>query len=349
MTYLLPDRKLMYDAMLRNDARFEGIFFMGVKTTGIFCRPGCTAKKPREENVEFFPSAVDAVSKGYRPCLICRPLEGSGEIPEWIQALLDEVNINPDRMMKDLNLKARGIEPSRLRRWFKKNLGMTFQSFLRYQKINIAYERIRIGEKVADAAFDSGYESLSGFTDAFQRMTGFSPIKSRTNQIVTISQISSPLGPLIAGATDRGICLLEFVNLNGVTDQISRMKKTMKSSLVPGTNPMLRALNDQLDEYFTGNRKIFDIPLVLFGTPFQRKVWAVLQSIPYGSTLSYKREAELVGYPDSVRAVAGANGQNRISIVIPCHRVIGSSGKLVGYGGGLWRKKFLLNLESGNC
>jgi AraC family transcriptional regulator of adaptative response/methylated-DNA-[protein]-cysteine methyltransferase len=344
----MPDREVMYDALLKKDTRFEGIFFVGVKTTGIFCRPGCTAKKPKKENVEFFSTAADAIFCGYRPCRLCNPLGYQGEIPDWIQSLLDELKKNPEMFMKDSYLRDRGIEPSRIRRWFKKNLGMTFQAYLRALRMGRAFGRIRYGEKVIETAFESGYESLSGFTCSFQKATGFSPVRSRTNQVVTITRILSPLGPLIAGATREGLCLLEFADRRMLETQLARLKKMLKSELIPGSNSFFKPLNEQLNEYFAGKRKEFDIPLVLIGTPFQKKIWTILQGIPYGSTRSYKEQAEILGDPKAIRAVARANGDNRISIIIPCHRVIGSGGELVGYGGGLWRKKFLLNLESTN-
>ena len=158
----------------------------------------------------------------------------------------------------------------------------------------------------------------------------------------------SPLGPLIAGATREGICLLEFADRRMVETQLERLKKSLKAELIPGTNKYFKPLNKQITEYFNEKRKEFTIPLVLAGTAFQEKVWSVLRTIPYGSTRSYKEQAEIVGDPKAVRAVARANGDNRIAIIIPCHRVIGANGKLVGYGGGLWRKKYLLNLESKN-
>ncbi|MCK4943898.1 MAG: methylated-DNA--[protein]-cysteine S-methyltransferase [Candidatus Aminicenantes bacterium] len=348
MKQQLPHRDVMYNALQNKDSRFEGIFFSGVKTTGIFCRPTCTARKPKIGNVEFFESAADALLQGYRPCRICNPLGYRGAIPDWLKSLLDEINENPDIRLKDQDLKQRGIEPSRVRRWFKNNLGLTFQAYLRAMRIGQAFGRIRFGEKIIETAFESGYESLSGFTSSFKNTTGFSPNQSHSQQIITITRILSPLGPLIAGATREGICLLEFADRRMVETQLERLKKSLKAELIPGTNKYFKPLNKQITEYFNEKRKEFTIPLVLAGTAFQEKVWSVLRTIPYGSTRSYKEQAEIVGDPKAVRAVARANGDNRIAIIIPCHRVIGANGKLVGYGGGLWRKKYLLNLESKN-
>ena len=148
---------------------------------------------------------------------------------------------------------------------------------------------------------------------------------------------------MLAGATEDGICLLEFVDRRMLETQIKRLKKLFNGEFVPGQSKHFDELNKQLKEYFEGKRKDFDLPLILNGTEFQQKVWKELQKIPFGSTRSYQEQAIALGNPKAIRAVAKANGDNRIAIIIPCHRVIGKNGELVGYGG---RKQFLLNLEN---
>ncbi|MGB5849234.1 MAG: methylated-DNA--[protein]-cysteine S-methyltransferase, partial [Ignavibacteriaceae bacterium] len=147
-------------------------------------------------------------------------------------------------------------------------------------------------------------------------------------------------------ATDEGICLLEFVDRRMLETQIKRLKKNLSSEFVPGNNKYFDELSHQLREYFDGERKVFDVPLYIPGTGFQLQVWKELQKIPYGKTRSYKEQAMAINNPKAIRAVARANGDNRIAIIIPCHRVIGNSGELVGYGGGIWRKQYLLKLEN---
>ena len=341
----MPDEKVLYKALLEKDSSFDGVYFVAVKTTGIFCRLTCTARKPKPENVEFFPSAREALLYGYRPCRICEPLLNSGETPDWLKPLLDEIHKNSDIRLNDGALRERGLEPARVRRWFKKHHGMTFQSYLRTLRISGAFGRIRQGGKVIDAAFESGYESLSGFADSFKKTTGIPPSKSAGRQLINITRIPTPLGPMLAGATDEGVCLLEFVDRRMIETQLKRLKKYINAELLSGKNRHFDTLEKQLKEYFDGRRKEFDIPLVAPGTPFQKKVWDALMKIPYGETRSYSEQAKAIGNPKAVRAVAKANGDNRIGIIIPCHRVIGSDGELTGYGGGLWRKRYLLNLE----
>lgn len=168
---------------------------------------------------------------------------------------------------------------------------------------------------------------------------------NRTETIIYVHKISSPLGVLTAAALDEGLCLLDFDGGEHSSAGLKDLKKKFKARIETSQNRHLRKLEKQLGEYFKGSRTKFDVPLVLTGTPFQRKAWKVLMKVPWGETRTYKEQAISVGNQKSVRAVARANGQNRIGIVIPCHRIIGSNGKLVGYGGGLWRKKYLLDLE----
>lgn len=342
----LPDSNILYTALLNRDASFEGIFIIAVKTTGVFCRPSCPARTPKRENVEFFDSARAALLHGYRPCKVCKPMEPKGTPPAWLRSLLEEIHQTPHIKLKDHDLRQRGLEPSRVRYWFKKQHGMTFQGYLRALRIGQAFGRIRHGEKVANTAFETGFRSLSGFVDSFKKTADFSPSKSADHEIITTTRILTPLGPMLAGATEEGICLLEFVDRRMLETQLTRLTKLLQARIVPGTHKHFSRLSKQLEEYFSGSRKTFDVPLVLPGTEFQKRVWAELQSINYGKTRSYKEQAVAIGSPNAVRAVAKANGDNRIAILIPCHRVIGAKGEMVGYGGGLWRKQYLLKLET---
>ena len=171
--------------------------------------------------------------------------------------------------------------------------------------------------------------------------------KDKSN-IVNITHIEIDLGTMIAAATDKGICMFEFTDYKLLELELRQLAVSFKAQLVQGENPHFDTLRKQLNEYFKGERKDFDIPLDLAGTEFQKQVWLGLLKIPYGSTITYGKQAELLGKPSAVRAVANANGKNKISIILPCHRVIGSDGSLTGYGGGIWRKKKLLEFEKGN-
>ncbi len=342
---LLPDRSVMYEALVKKDSSFEGVFFAAIKTTGIFCRPTCTARKPKEENVEYFGTTQDALNHGYRPCKVCEPMTKKGETPIWLEGLLEEIKTDPTQKINDFELRKRGLEPTRVRRWFKKNHGMTFQAYLRSLRINNAFGQIREGDQVIKSAYENGYESLSAFVDSFKNSTGFTPKESKDKNIISVTRIPTPLGPMLAGATEEGICLLEFTDRRMLETQIKRLRKYLKAELLPGESPFFDPLKKELEEYFEGQRKEFSIPLVTPGSEFQRKVWEVLKEIPYGKTRSYKDQAIAVGNLKAIRAVATANGDNRIAILIPCHRVIGSDGQMTGYGGGIWRKQWMIEME----
>lgn len=339
---------IFYEALVAKDPSFEGTFFAGIKTTGIFCRPTCTARKPKRENVEFFASAKDAILKGYRACKVCRPIEKAGSTPEYVDHVLRLLDEDLSLKLKDYDLFKLDIEPSKIRRWFLKNHGITFHAYQRMYRINTAFKRLQTGTSVTDIAFDSGYESLSGFNDSFKKVFGVSPKNSKEKQVIDFTRIETDLGTMVACATDKGVCLLEFSDRKGLETELKQLSKYHNANVVQGQNKYFEQLKEELDAYFEGRLKEFKVPLDISGTDFQKQVWQALVEIPYGTTSSYLRQAEVLGKPSSVRAVANANGMNKIAIVIPCHRVVGSDGSLTGYAGGLWRKRKLIDLEKDN-
>jgi AraC family transcriptional regulator of adaptative response/methylated-DNA-[protein]-cysteine methyltransferase len=336
-----------YTALVEKNADFDGAFFAAVKTTGIFCRTTCTARKPKRENVCFYDSIQDALSAGYRPCKICRPMESANQIPKEIAELLAEAQENPQFRITEWELRQRGFDPNTLRRWFQKHYGMTFQAFCRMSRINAAFGAIKDGNSVLDAALGSGYSSASGFAAAFDKIIGTAPGKAgkEPKNVLVYQRFDTPLGPMIAVANETGLCLLEFGDRRMLESEFNDLQKRLGAVLLPGKNEFTEAAILQLLEYFAGERKTFSVPLHAPGTAFQQRVWAALREIPYGETRSYGEIAAAMSNPGAVRAVGTANGMNRIAIMIPCHRVIGADGTLTGYGGGLWRKDWLLKHE----
>ena len=342
-----PTSLEMHRALASSDASYDGIFFAGVRTTGIFCRPSCSARKPQPQNVEFFGTQREALFSGYRPCKRCRPLDTDGRPPAWVAKLMRRVETSPTGRVAAAELRRSGVDPARARRYFLQHHGMTFQAYCRARRLSDAFQRIKGGSSVAEVAFSSGFESESGFRSAFERVFGSTPAGAKQREAITISWIQSAVGPLVVGTTDEAICLLEYSDRRMLEAQLKTLKRRFRAALVLGKNRLVGALQKQLDEYFAGRRREFDLPLAYPGTPFQQQVWSVLLKIPYGSTRSYQDVARQVGRPRAVRAVGTANGMNRISILVPCHRVVNSNGELGGYGGGLWRKRALLDLEQG--
>src|SRR5437763_5526743 len=342
---LLPPPETMYRALVNRDASFEGIFFIGVRTTGIFCRPTCPAKKPARENVDFFATSIEAIESGYRACLRCHPTEPGKRPPELIERLRTEVERAPGGRLTDKELAAMSIDPSTARRQFKRHYGMTFQAYHRARRMGLALREVRRGGRVDEAKNGSGFESASGFRDAFARVFGDPPTAAKARDCMFAERIETPLGTMLAVADDKGLRLLEFADRRALETELAALRKRLKTNVVPGEHKYLDAIRTQLARYFSGENLEFDIPLAPVGSNFQLRAWEILRSIPVGETRSYSWMAERLDIPNARRAVGRANGTNMLSIIIPCHRVIRADGSLCGYGGGLWRKKWLLDHE----
>lgn len=336
----------MVRAMLASDTAYEGVFYTAVRTTGIFCRPSCPARKPKPENVDFYASPEDAMAAGFRPCKRCKPLDASGHAPDWVRPLLTLNATEPARRITDEDIVGLGIDPVRLRRWFKAQYGMTFHAYARARRVGLALGRINGGDSIEGAAYDAGYESLSGFRDAFSSTVGTPPGRRGEKTMLVHKRLLTPLGPMIAMAGDGGIVLLEFLDRPILPDEVEDLKRLFGYAPVPGEHPHIDLLERELAAYFAGELTAFTVPLELAGTDFQKAAWTALLDIPYGQTRSYGEQAHVIGRSGASRAVGRANGQNRIAIVVPCHRVIGADGSLTGYGGGQPRKRFLLDLEA---
>jgi AraC family transcriptional regulator of adaptative response/methylated-DNA-[protein]-cysteine methyltransferase len=334
----------MRRAFMERDASYDGLFFVGVTTTGIFCVASCSARRPNAGNVRFFRSRQEALTAGFRACQRCRPMNVAGEPPPLIRRLVAELESTP--RIKEAELRQRGLDPGRVRRSFVRYYGMTFQAFQRAHRLGRAFAGLRGGTPQTRAAFASGYDSLSGFREAYHRMFGTTPGNGEPVTIGRMHQFETPIGGMVTICCDDGVRLLEFLERRGLETELQHLGKRVGCTILSGENDVTWQVERELREYFEGTRREFTVPLQPAGTPFQRSVWDVLRGIPYGTTRSYADQARAVGQPSAVRAVARANGDNPIAIVIPCHRVIGADGKLTGYGGGLWRKQYLLDLES---
>ncbi|MEL6558497.1 MAG: methylated-DNA--[protein]-cysteine S-methyltransferase [Bacteroidota bacterium] len=337
-----------YKALIERNESFVGIFYVGVKTTSVFCIATCRARKPKIQNVEFFTSFKEALDHGYRPCKICKPTENANEAPKQVEAAITLVKENPKEKITDNYLRQAGISPEIVRRWFKQNYKMTFHAYQRMYRINNAFIELKEGKRATNTAYQSGYESLSGFGYTYKKILGKSPTKSSGQLVILINRVTTPLGPMFICATDKGVCLLEFVDRKMLETELKDLQRLLAATIMAGENQHTRQMKIELDEYFLGSRKQFQIPLDLPGTAFQKSAWQSLQDIPYGETTTYSEQARKIDKPTATRAVARANGMNRVSIVVPCHRVIGKNSQLTGYGGGLERKQWLLEHESNN-
>lgn len=347
MMEMLP-HEVMVKAIETRDASFAGLFVVAVKSTGIFCRPGCPARTPARNQMEFFPGPKQALRAGYRPCRRCRPTSATEAPPRLVEQLRELIEENPMKRVTQTDLKQVGIDPSTARRQFQKYYGMSFHNYQRSRKLGAALQALRNGENVLNAGLDAGYDSVSGFRDAFREVFGSVPSEARDHQFLNANLIETPIGAMLAIADNDALHLLEFIDRRRLLSEIDQIRKEINAIVVPGENELLRQVGEELSDYFTGKRKGFTLPLRPAGTEFEQIVWNELLNIPYGSTLSYGELGRRVGHDRAARAIGRANGANKLAIVIPCHRVIRSDGTLSGYGGGVWRKKWLLVHEQDN-
>src|SRR3954464_7356195 len=283
---LLPTPAEMYRALVERDRSFEGLFFACVRTTGIFCRPTCSARKPKPENVEYASTIQDALHRGYRPCRICDPMSSTVSAPNWLAPLVDEMLRNPDLRLRDEDLRQRGLDPVQVRRTFKRSFGMTFQAYQRACRLGTAMRALHEGASTIDAGLDAGFESDSGFRDAFAKVFGETPGGARDTTLLSAAWIETPLGPMLAVAGDRGLELLEFVDRRALETELRELRRSL-GAIVPGDHPILAQTRDEVREYFEGTRQQFTMPLNRHGSEFQLKAWEALCSIPYGETRSY--------------------------------------------------------------
>jgi AraC family transcriptional regulator of adaptative response/methylated-DNA-[protein]-cysteine methyltransferase len=265
--------------------------------------------------------------------------------PELVTRLREVVENDPTGRITDKELARLGIDASTARRQFRRYLGMTFQAYQRARRMGLALRDVRDGRDVLSTGLDHGYESPSAFREGFAKLFGVPPRDANRAHCLLAKWIETPLGTMLALADDEGLHVLDFIDRKGLERKILMLRKSLNRVIVPGEHMHLNAITEQLRAYFSKESFKFVVPLVPLGSPWQRQVWDYLLTIAPGQTKSYAQMADELNKPTAQRAVGNANGLNYLAIVIPCHRVIRSDGTLCGYGGGLWRKQWLLDHE----
>lgn len=341
----LPDESVLYAALSERNPSYEGLAYVGVTSTGIFCRLTCPARKPRSENCRWFRNPEEAVAAGFRPCKRCYPVGATAEGDAAVTTLRAAIEADPQKSWSEADLKKLGHDPSTIRRAFRRHFGVTFLQMAREMRLREGARRISEGNAIIEAQLDAGFDSAHGFRQAFVRLFGHPPAAMRGTKGLVADWIDTPLGGMIAVGDDTALRLLEFTDRKALKVQLQKTSKEANGHVGLGRSEVTQWTADQLAEFFAGDRARFDLPLVTGGTEFQRRVWDALCQIPAGQTRSYRAVAQAIGQPTAVRAVARANATNRIALVIPCHRVIGADGTLTGYAGGLWRKEKLIAIE----
>lgn len=331
-----------YAVFRDGDLTYDGHLFIGVKTTGIFCRPGCPARLPKPENCVYCESAAEALDAGFRACKRCHPAGGDFGL---IRKLITLVEEEPDLKLTGDVLAGLGIDASTARRQFLDRFGMSFAEYARARRMALAAKTLSKGGSVIVAQLDAGFDSPSGFRTAYAKIFGAAPNKGKPDPLY-IDWLETPMGRMITITDEAALYLLEFTDRKNMRRQFDRLRKVQGRPVLPGRTGITEKIEEELRAYFVGDLSDFKTPLATSGTDFQRSTWNALQTIPHGETRSYAQLAQMIGKPKAIRAVASANANNGLALIIPCHRVIGSDGGLGGYAGGLTRKRDLLDLEA---
>lgn len=357
-----PDPATAYAAILARDARYDGVFFTAVRTTGIYCRPVCPARPPLARNCAFYSTAAECLAAGYRACKRCRP-EARPGAPAWTGSvasvqralkLIDagQLDATDDAPAAVASLGDKlGVGERQVRRLFARHLGSTPVALAQARRLAAATALVDTGAlPMTEVAAAAGFGSIRRFNELFRAVHGETPVarRARTRGVtamhLTLSRYAADVGALLLVTdADGALRALDFADFE------LRMRTLLTrhyGAVTLAAGPAPAALAAALDAYFAGDLAALEaVPVATAGTAFQRSVWAALRAIPPGATTSYGALAARLGKPGASRAVGLANGMNPVGIVVPCHRVIGASGALTGYAGGVSRKRWLLAHE----
>lgn len=346
-----PTEDPRWNAVIARDSQQDGEFVFAVASTGVYCRPSCPARRPRRENVKFFTRPEHAEKAGFRACLRCLPRALSGnpqsdfakEICRYIEQHLDE----------PITLAGLGKifqqSPFHLQRRFKSAIGITPREYADSCRLRVLKRNLQSGDNVTRAMYDAGYGSSSRLYEKTASQLGMTPDKYRRGAIaatVRYACADSPLGRMLIAATDRGICSIQFAHSDA--ELIEGLRREFPFAARKPDDSRLQSLISSVLEKMKGRELNAALPLDIRATAFQRRVWAHLQSIPFGQTQSYSQVAKAIGQPTASRAVARACATNPVAVAIPCHRVVREDGSESGYRWGLERKKKLLKMEQAN-
>jgi len=345
----LPRDDERWAAFAARDASYDGRFFVAVKTTDIYCRPSCPARRPKREHIRFYETAAEAQHAGFRPCKRCKPDQPSlseqyaGKVAEACR-LIETAEEEPSL---DALARKVGLSPYHFHRIFKATLGVTPKAYATAHRNKRVREELPRSATVTEAIYGAGFNSNGRFYATSSEVLGMKPSEFRSGGLdaeIRFAIGKSSLGLVLVAASDKGVCAIFF---GDKTEDLARdLKKQFPRAKLVGDDPAFEELVVKVIGFVEDPRIGFDLPLDIRGTAFQHRVWDALRRIPVGSTASYAEIAKAIGEPKAVRAVARACATNRIAVAIPCHRVIGSDGSLTGYAGGIERKRALLAKEA---
>jgi AraC family transcriptional regulator of adaptative response/methylated-DNA-[protein]-cysteine methyltransferase len=337
-----------WQAVLSRDSRLDNEFVFAVRSTGVYCRPSCPARRPLRENVQFFTFPEDAEEAGYRPCLRCHPRGTSvpGHQSDLVRDACQAIDESSEPVrLADLGAQL-GVSPAHLQRTFKRVMGVTPRQYAESVRASRFKQQVRDGDSVTGAMYVAGYGSSSRLYESASHTFGMTPASYRRGgegATIAYTILDCPLGRLLVAATDRGICAVSL----GDSDEAlyAELAGEYPAAGLHRDDAGLGEWAGAIVRYMDGAQAYLDLPLDIAATAFQLRVWEELRAIPYGATRSYSEIARRLGEPGAARAVAQACAHNRVALLIPCHRVVREGGDPGGYRWGTWRKERLLNAE----
>jgi AraC family transcriptional regulator of adaptative response/methylated-DNA-[protein]-cysteine methyltransferase len=341
-----------WGAVERHDGKFDGEFFFGVMTTGVYCRPSCPSRRPLRQNVRFYTTAAEAERDGLRACRRCRPLDPERDrATAKVKELCRYIEAHPDEAPRLAEMaKHAGVSRFHFQRSFKAVAGVTPKEYVEACRIRKLKGSLRESKDVTEAVYDSGFGSSSRVYERADTRLGMTPMQYRRGGqgvAITYASAMTPLGLLMIGATDRGICFVQFGDSEEELSAALRREYPAAQivTLTTPHPPEFEKWMGALTRHLAGKQPSLELPLDIRATAFQMRVWNYLQAIPYGEVQSYGEVAAGIGKGSAVRAVARACAANTVALAIPCHRVIRGTGELGGYRWGLKRKRALIDLE----
>jgi AraC family transcriptional regulator, regulatory protein of adaptative response / methylated-DNA-[protein]-cysteine methyltransferase len=338
-----------WEALRARDTSQDGEWVYSVKTTGVYCRPGCASRQPLRQNVAFYRTNEEAEAAGFRPCKRCRPNEGS-QADRHIAAVERACALirNSDTLPSlDELAGAAGISRYHFHRVFKQITGATPRDWGKAHRLGRFADRLDAGDNVAEAVYAAGFGASSRAYEAAPSGLGMTPAARRNGgrgETIRFTCVKTALGWALVAATERGICMTALGDDKAPLE--TELRRRFPAALIWPADSRLASWAERIVRFVTDPHEQPDLPLDIRGTAFQARVWRALQKVPPGKTATYTEIAQALGQPKAVRAVAAACAANKLALLVPCHRIIGKSGDLAGYRWGVERKQKLLAAES---
>ncbi len=340
------DIDVRYDALCERNERFDGVFFYGVQTTGVFCRPSCKSRTPLRKNVTFFTSADDALAQGFRPCKRCKPQSAASTIDPRFVALCRAIEQAEDLPTLQELARISGLSAAHVQRKFKEAIGVSPKAFAQTIKRERLRRALRTTASATQAIYEAGLSSSSQAYDTQRDPLGMTPAQfARGAGDVTIAYaiVESAIGNVLVAATPRGVCRVDIDDDARALEQ--RLRAEYPNAQLRREDGAMTSTTSLIVDYIAGTGPWPQLPLDVRGTAFQTRVWQALREIAPGKAQTYTELARAIGSPQSARAVATACAANSIALLIPCHRIVSKSGGVGGYRWDPKRKEHLLDIE----